>query len=248
MSLSKNEIKLVKSLQIKKYRDLNRLFVIEGEKLVKELLLQTHFKVDGIFYTKEFTTPLPKHIHTFEISPAELERISGLTTPNKVLAVVKYPKETPIDFAEDNLILLLDTINDPGNLGTIIRTADWFGVRQIIGSNLTVDLFNPKVIQASMGAVYRVNFYRSDLHLAIEKLKENNFDILGATLGGTSLYQTNFQKKTALVMGSESHGISPDLIRKLSKEVMIPQVGETESLNVAMATGILLSHYRRGLV
>ena len=176
MSLSKNEIKLVKSLQIKKYRDLNRLFVIEGEKLVKELLLQTHFKVDGIFYTKEFTTPLPKHIHTFEISPAELERISGLTTPNKVLAVVKYPKETPIDFAEDNLILLLDTINDPGNLGTIIRTADWFGVRQIIGSNLTVDLFNPKVIQASMGAVYRVNFYRTDLHLAIEKLKEKTTD------------------------------------------------------------------------
>lgn len=244
MSLSKNEIKLVKSLQIKKYRDLNRKFVVEGIKLVTELFLQTHFKVDAVFKTPDCELVVPSHIHAFTVTAAELERISGLKTPNKVLAVVKYPLDLPIDFEKTNTVLVLDTINDPGNLGTIIRTADWFGVDAVFASETTVDLFNPKVIQASMGAVYRVRFYRTDLVETLQKLNAHNYHILGAALGGADLYQTNFSKKTAIVMGSESHGIAAKLDDLIALKVEIPRFGETESLNVAMATGILLSHYR----
>jgi len=244
MSLSKNEIKLVKSLQIKKYRDLHRLFVVEGVKLVDELIEQSHFKIDGIFYTSGYDRKLPGTIHSFEITENELSRISGLKSPNKVLAVVKYPSETPIDYSSENLILLLDNINDPGNLGTIIRTADWFGIKEVIATKTTVDLFNPKVIQSSMGAVYRIKFHRTNLNETIPDLKTNNFQLIGAALGGENLYTTPFKKKTALVMGSESHGISKELSDQLDKEVLIPQFGKTESLNVAMATGIILSHYK----
>jgi len=244
MSLSKNEIKLVKSLQIKKYRDLNRLFVVEGVKLVQELLQQTHFKIDGIFYTKDFEESIPNNIHSFEITNSELERISGLKNPNRVLAVVKYPTEQPIDFTADNLVLVLDNVNDPGNLGTIIRTADWFGIKQIIASVATVDLFNPKVIQASMGAVYRIRFYRTNLTTAVQELSENGFEVVGAALGGKNLYHKAFAKKMALVMGSESHGISSELEPFISEMVLIPQFGKTESLNVAMASGIIVSHYK----
>lgn len=248
MSLSKNEIKLVKSLQIKKYRDLNRLFVVEGVKLVGELLEQGHFKIDGIFYTADFEGKIPNSIHSFEITETELGRISGLKSPNKVLAVVKYPSERVIDFDEENLVLLLDNINDPGNLGTIIRTADWFGVKQIIASKATVDLFNPKVIQSSMGAVYRIHFHRTDLDPILDNLYENGFQIMGAALGGENLYRSKFKVKTALIMGNESHGISKQLKQKTEKMVLIPQFGKAESLNVAMATGIILSHYRQSLI
>lgn len=244
MSLSKNEIKLVKSLQIKKYRDLNRKFVVEGIKMVTELLAQTHFKVDAVFRTSDCDIEIPSHIHTFTISPSELERISGLKTPNKVLAVVKYPKEQQVDYDLNEAVLVLDTINDPGNLGTIIRTADWFGIKHVFASETTVDLFNPKVIQSSMGAAYRIHFHRTNLVDTLRNLASHNFDLVGAALGGSDLYTANFAKKTAIVMGSESHGIAEKLRVIIPNMVEIPRFGETESLNVAMATGIILSHYR----
>ncbi len=244
MALSKNEIKFVKSLQIKKYRDLNHLFVVEGVKLVNELLAQTHFEVDRVFYTPASEVLLPKNIQSVEISKSELERISGLKTPNQVLAVVKYPTENRIDFDKEELVLVLENINDPGNLGTILRTADWFGIKTVFASKTTVDLFNPKVIQASMGAIYRIDFHKTNLLESIEKLKENNFNVIGAALNGESIYNNTFELKTALIMGSESHGISTELQKEIDQLVLIPQYGKTESLNVAMATGIILSHYR----
>jgi TrmH family RNA methyltransferase len=245
MSLSKNEIKLVKSLQLKKYRDLNRLFVVEGVKLVDELFEQSTFKIDGVFHTADYDGKIPGTVHSFEISPSELQRISGLKTANKVLAVVKYPDTKRINFDEENLVLLLDNINDPGNLGTIIRTADWFGIRQIIASPSTVDLFNPKVIQSSMGAVYRVNYHREDLSQVCAELKSHEFELLGADLGGENVHSRDYKKKTALLMGCESHGISDRLKAVLDERITIPQFGQTESLNVAMAAGIILSHYRQ---
>ena len=245
MSLSKNEIKLVKSLQLKKYRDLNRLFVVEGVKLVSELIEQSTFKIDAIFHTADYEDDIPGTVHSFEITASELQRISGLKTANKVLAVVKYPEASKINYQEENLILMLDNINDPGNLGTIIRTADWFGIKQIIASPSTVDLFNPKVIQASMGAVYRVNYHREDLSQVCAELKSHDFELLGADLGGENVHSRNYQKKTALLMGSESHGISDRLKALLDERITIPQFGQTESLNVAMAAGIILSHYRQ---
>lgn len=244
MALSKNEIKLIKSLQIKKSRQSNRLFVVEGVKLVEELLQQKKFKIDGVFFTEDFESELPKNIHTFKISPTELERISGLVTPNKVLAVVKYPTEIVPDWSSENFVLILDEIKDPGNLGTILRTADWFGINTVISSLTSVDLFNPKVIQASMGAVYRINFLQVNLEEKINELKQNGFSVLGADLNGKNLYEYKFSSKTALVMGSESHGISEKIAAILDDRITIPKVGETESLNVAMATGIILSAYR----
>lgn len=245
MSLSKNEIKLVKSLQMKKYRDLNRLFVVEGVKLVNELFEQSAFKIDAVFHTPSFEGAIPGSLHTFQITESELERISGLKNPNKVLAVVKYPAPVTIDYMENNLVLLLDRVNDPGNLGTIIRTADWFGIRQVIASPSTVDLFNPKVIQSSMGAVYRIQYHREDLVETCQQLQANDFQLMGADLGGKNLYEVDFPAKTGLIMGSESHGISDELQKLIDLSITIPQFGQTESLNVAMASGIILSHYKR---
>ncbi len=244
MSLTKNEIKLIKSLQIKKYRDNNQLFVIEGEKIVSELTAQSNLKIDTIFYTNEWdVSKIPSNVHSVEISNNELERISGLKTPNKVLATVKMPSKKDIDLTDNNLILLLDDIKDPGNLGTIIRTADWFGIKQIIASKKTVDVYNPKVIQSSMGAIFRIKFTYEDLIPVIPKLKGADYIISGASLTGTDIYQATFTPKSALIMGSESHGISPEIIRALDQELLIPRYGESESLNVSIATGIFLAEY-----
>jgi len=246
MALSRNEIKLIKSLQEKKARETNRLFVVEGVKLVEELLSQSTFKLESLFYTEDYTAPIPSGIHSFKISNSELERISGFVTPNKVLAVVKYPDLKPTQTETENFVLVLDEIKDPGNLGTILRTADWFGIRSVIASETTVDIFNPKVIQASMGSVYRVKFALVNLESKLIELQKAGFKLVGADLRGENLYSYSFPSKTALVMGSESHGISEKIARLLESRITIPQVGKTESLNVGMATGIILSHFRRG--
>ncbi len=246
MSLTKNEIKFIKSLHLKKNRSIEQLFIVEGEKLVTELYNQTKFNIKNLFVTSDYdVNQIPKNITYTLISNKDLERISTFKSPNKVLAVVHQPPLNQINFNDENLILVLDNINDPGNLGTIIRTADWFGITQIIASKNTVELFNPKVIQSSMGAIYRVNFIIDDLKQTITQLKQHQFTILGAVIDGENVYQTQLPKKIALVMGSESHGISYELLNDITQKVSIPKFGKTESLNVAMATGILLSEYKR---
>jgi RNA methyltransferase, TrmH family len=244
MALSKNEIKLIKSLQAKKARETNRLFVVEGVKLVAELLNQEKFRIESIFYTEDHGLELPKKIHSFRVSNTGLERISGLVTPNKILAVVKFPALVMPDWSAEDLVLILDEIKDPGNLGTILRTADWFGVKTILASPGTVDIFNPKVIQASMGAVYRVNFIQAVLEEKIDELKKNGFTVVAADLDGENLYKYTFPSKFALVAGSESHGISDKIAAACDDQLTIPRVGDTESLNVGVATGIILSAFR----
>lgn len=246
MALSKNEIKLIRSLQTKKSRETSRLFVVEGVKLVAELLEQKKFKIDGLFYTGDHGLNLPKNVHSFKISSSELERISGLVTPNKILAVVKFPVDIEPDMKNEDLVLVLDEIKDPGNLGTILRTADWFGVKTVFASTGTVDIFNPKVIQASMGAVYRINFVQADIASKIIELQANGFKALAADLDGKNLYSCSFPAKMALVAGSESHGVSEKVRRLCDAKITIPRVGETESLNVGIATGIILAAFRRG--
>ncbi len=246
MSLTKNEIKLIKSFQIKRQREENKLFVIEGEKMVSELFEQDKFKIKCIYFTDEYdSSRIPNSIESLQISSKDLDRITGFKKANKVLAVVHQLQNTSIDYAEDNLILVLDDVNDPGNLGTIIRTADWFGITQIMASEKTVELYNPKVIQSSMGAIYRINYCINDLAVEINNLKQNNFEIAGAIIHGKNIYNSKLPTKTALVMGSESHGISDELLRLIDLKISIPNFGQTESLNVAMATGILLSEYKR---
>ena len=246
MSLTKNEIKFLKSLQIKKQRDISKRFVIEGEKMVNELLTQSKYEIDTIYHTNIFDIDsVPTSINCELISDKDLERISGFKKANKVFAIVKQVSNNTIDYNEKNLILVLDDINDPGNLGTIIRTADWFGVTQIIASKNTVELYNSKVIQSSMGAIYRINFVVADLINEITNLNQNDFTVSAAIIHGDNIYKSKLPTKTALLMGSESHGISNELLELINLKISIPNFGNSESLNVAMATGILLSEYKR---
>jgi len=246
MSLTKNEIKLIKSLQLKKYRDNYQLFVVEGEKMIAELLTQSNFKINTIFHTQDYDhTQISSRFHRVLVTPKELERISGLKTPNKVLATVNMPSASKLDLDETNLILLLDDIKDPGNLGTILRTADWFGITQVIASKKTVDFYNPKTIQSSMGAIYRIHFKQDHLQDTIALLKSNDFIVVGASLQGQNMYKTEFPQKMALVMGSESHGISAEIENQLDQTLLIPKIGATESLNVGVATSIFLAEYTR---
>lgn len=242
MPLSKNDIKFLKSLQQKKFRDQERLFVVEGVKLAAEAL-QSAFKVTALYHTPDYHVPEDIDVPVIQVSSAELNRISGLKTPNSVLLVVRMLDETEIDFSQDHLIMLLDEVKDPGNLGTIIRTADWFGIQQIICSPESVDKYNPKVVQASMGAVFRVKVVYTNLLSTCKNLKENGFSVYGAAMEGDNAFEMDFAAKTAIVMGSESHGLSAPLKTELEL-ISIPQYGKSESLNVAMAAGILMSRYR----
>lgn len=246
MSLTKNEIKFIKSLQQKKHREINKRFIIEGEKMINELFQQSKFEIDTLYFTSDFSCEsIPSSINSHSISNKDLDRITGFKKANKALAIVKSEALNSPNYEENNLILILDDINDPGNLGTIIRTADWFGITQIIVSKNTVELFNPKVIQSSMGAIYRINIFIKNLQEEITALRSNDYSILGATICGENVYKTNLPTKSALIMGSESHGLQQTIIDLLDDEISIPNFGNSESLNVAMATGILLSEYKR---
>lgn len=243
MSLTRNEIKFIKSLQDKKTREAEKLFVVEGIKPVSELLMHSNFKIKAIYTTRDQAISIPDQLPHHRISETELERISGLVSPNVVLAVAEMPEPSE-DLPNEDLTLILDEIKDPGNLGTILRTADWFGIQHVTASFNSVDLFNPKVVQASMGAVFRVNYKTKDLINYLTELKKAGYELVGADLEGVSIYDFKASSKTAIVMGSESHGISPEVKKLLNKSVTIPKFGKTESLNVAIATGIILGIIR----
>lgn len=176
----------------------------------------------------------------FSVDDKQLEQISSLKTPNKVLAVVRqFTHELP---SEKEFCLALDGVQDPGNFGTILRIADWFGVRHIIYSQDTVEVYNPKVVQASMGAIFRIKTHQVDLKKYLSNYKGK---IYGALLEGENVYQANLQKDGILLMGNEGNGISKDLIPLITDKISIPRLGEAESLNVAVATGILVSEFVR---
>ena len=249
MSLSKNEIKFIKSLQQKKFREAEGLFVVEGIKLFHELVASSAYQIDEILIVED--APLIDELQPEQalllkiISKKDLERISGLKQPNQVLAVVKKKAIAQPDYSADGLVLFLDDVKDPGNLGTIIRTADWFGIKQIVCSPTTVELYNPKVVQASMGSIFRMQMTYSELLPALDEAKSAGFDLVCADMDGENLYDFQFNAKTGLVMGSESHGVSED-IRSITKAITIPKKGQAESLNVAMACGIISSEFNRG--
>ena len=238
--LSKNQIKLILSLKQKKYRQQHGLFVVEGIKTVNELLhsnLQLHQ-----LYTTTLQFDVLDDLVT-QITEAELKKISFLKAPNMVLAVFKFPEPKPVDFSR--LVVALDDVRDPGNLGTIIRLCDWFGVNDLICSNETVDCYNPKVIQATMGSITRVNVSYVDLE---DILKNQDVIKFGAFMNGENVYETNLPTSGILVLGNEANGISKEIESLTIKRISIPRFGdlqETESLNVANATAILLSEFKR---
>ena len=239
---SKSQIKLLKSLSLKKYRQQKQLFLVEGKKAINELLrssldLQVLYSTEAIFEAEEEKT--------FIITQAELEKISQLTTPQTAVAVFKIPPPTPPVI--NGLVLALDGIRDPGNLGTIIRLCDWFGINHLVCSKGTVDCYNPKVVQATMGSIARVNLHYCDLDLFLED-KCAGVPVFGAVMDGSNVYEEVLPKNAVLVLGNEANGISPKVASILNKTITIPHYGvanETESLNVATATAILLSEFRR---
>jgi TrmH family RNA methyltransferase len=237
--LSKSQIKLITSLKQKKYRQQHGFFVVEGIKTIKELL-HSDFKLHLLFTTESFNINAKDEVLITEV---DLKRISFLKTPNKALAIFKIPELKAIN--ESGLIVALDAIRDPGNLGTIIRLCDWFGINELVCSKETVDCYNPKVIQATMGSITRVNISYVDL---VSFLKESNLLVFGAFMEGENVYKTSLPEKGILVMGNEANGVSSEVEKFVTEKISIPRFGDvqaTESLNVATATAILLSEFCR---
>lgn len=236
----KSNIKLIKSLQQKKYRYEHQLFVVEGKKSVEELL-ESKFECYGVYHTVEDNL-INSHPKAEVVSAKELSQMSSLKTPPGILGVFHFPKSSTPVFEDWSVVL--DDIRDPGNLGTIIRLCDWFGIRQLICSKQTVDCYNPKTLQATMGSISRVQIHYLNIK---EFLAQSDLPIYGAFMDGTSIYKEKLPQKGILIMGNEANGISEDIENLMSHRISIPSYGDssTESLNVAMATGILLNEIRR---
>lgn len=242
MSISKNQLKLITSLSQKKYRQKHDLFIAEGVKVLNELLNST-FEIETLFCTDDFEATISEE-KVVRISETELKKVSTLKSPNKALGIFKIPKEKAVQ--NSGLTIALDAINDPGNLGTIIRLCDWFGVTQLVCSKDTVDCYNQKVVQASMGSLTRVSIHYTDLENYITK---SNLDTFIADMDGENVYKTKLPKEGILIMGNEANGVSEEIKSLLQHKISIPRFGETqetESLNVATATAILLSEFKRG--
>lgn len=239
--LSKNQISLITSLKQKKYRIQHQLFVAEGKKTILEML-DSRFTLHHLYTTTyNFNVPDVSKTH---ITLNELKKISFLKTPNEALAVFKFPLTATIDF--NKLIVALDNVSDPGNLGTIIRLCDWFGINDLICSTETVDCYNPKVIQATMGSISRVNI----TYLNLEAVLASRNDILkfGGFMDGCTIYNMKLPESGILVLGDEANGISKNIEKLITHRISIPRFGNlqtAESLNVANAAAILLSEFRR---
>lgn len=238
--ISKNRIRFIHALSKKKQRVENNRFIIEGEKMVNEAMQWIPSQIETIYATSDFeiSTKQPAIILE-EISTKELKEISTLTTPNKALAVCRIPDTKPID---SSLIICLDGIQDPGNMGTILRLADWFGIKDVVCSKNTVDCYNPKVLQATMGAIFRVNVHYEDLN---EFLSITELPVYGALLNGENIFENNYERKGIIVLGNEGNGISEEIKKFVQKAITIPRFGEAESLNVATAGAIILGAFYR---
>lgn len=235
--VTKNQIKRILSLQQKKYRKQYGLFFVESQKVIQELL-DSDFILEELFVTEDIFGNVPARSI---ISENELKKISALTNANNCLAVFRIPEEKKIE--EKNLIVALDKIRDPGNLGTIIRLCDWFGIKELVCSEDTVDLYNPKVLQATMGSIARVNVSYVNLN---EFLSNTKFPVFGTFIEGENIYKTNLPKEGIIVLGNEANGISAEIEALVTQKITIPRFGNnTESLNVATATAIVLSEFKR---
>lgn len=238
-SLSNNEIKRIKSLSQKKFRDEYGLFVAEGEKIVDEAL-RSGYEIEAV-YRRE------------EIGEDRMSRISQLSSPSPVLAVIRKPAEEQIQIPSKGLFLGLDSLRDPGNLGTVIRIADWFGINAIFASYDTVDVFNPKVVQSTMGAIFRVRFHYCDLESVCKGFMEAGGRVYGTFLDGKDIYSCNLETgldcPVMAVMGNESEGISDRISKIVSDRLFIPPYPAdepgSESLNVSVATAVTVAEFRR---
>lgn len=244
--ISKSQTKYIQSLQYKKFRDESGLFIAEGPKVVMDLLKGGKFACKELFAVTGWLNAnaelkAASHETSFvEIEGFELQKISALATANNVLAVFEKRKEDGAIRFEGKITLALDTVQDPGNFGTIIRIADWFGVETIICSRNCADMYNPKVVQSSMGSLGRVNILYDELTSLLKSNK--NIKIYAAGLQGRDVDQLRGIKEGMIIIGNESKGISDEVIALADEMITIPKIGEAESLNAAVAAGIILSH------
>ncbi len=241
--LTKTQSKFINSLKQKKYRDANRCFVVEGTKMFEEAV-KAGVNVEICAFIGDssgFSFRLPQR--SFQTSERELQQMSSFKTANRILAVCSQLNDSkPIDWSKP--VVALDGVSDPGNLGTIFRMCDWFGIDQLICGSGTVDQYNPKVVQATMGSVFRVKTQYGDLAELLSQRPENH-PVLYADMGGESIYDLEFPSVFTLVMGSESHGVSQEIRALDAKSIAIPQFGSGESLNVAVSASIITSEFRR---
>jgi TrmH family RNA methyltransferase len=242
--ISKSDVKYIQSLAHKKFREEEGLFVVEGVKMVEELLIEYPEKIVHLYGTQSWfdglsqfrTSQCPVSV----IDDKMLNRISQLKTPNEVLALVKLPQQIDVGTVKNGVTVVLDQLQDPGNLGTIIRSCDWFGVENIVCSAGTVDAFNHKAVQSAKGSLLRVNINYTDLSafLSIQKA----LPVYAAVLGGNSIHEVNFQQPAILVIGNEANGISKEILSFATDHITIPKKGKAESLNAAIATAVILSN------
>ncbi|MDZ7897098.1 MAG: RNA methyltransferase [Arcicella sp.] len=244
--ITKNQIKYINSLQQKKFRTENQSFVVEGAKSVLELL-RSDFETELLFVTDEFFEQHQNllqafHIQGFIVNQADLEKAGSYNSNNAALAVVKTKENEELLVGENEFALILDDIRDPGNLGTIIRVADWYGIQKIICSHSTVDFYNPKVISATMGSFTRSRLYYTDLEGFI---RNQNANIYGTLLDGDNIHKIKFSNSGYIIIGNEANGISSNIEQLITHKITIPRFGQAESLNAGIATAVVLDNLRR---
>lgn len=245
--LSKQQAKFIKSLQFKKYRKKEQTFVVEGAKSAEELL-RSDFEVlmligTGKFFSENVQFSASGSFKVFVVTETVLQNLGSFQSNHQVLAVARMKPEMAIEQISSSFMLALDDVRDPGNLGTIIRIADWYGIDTLIASEETAELYNPKVLQASMGSFTRVSLIYTSLEDFFRK--NNHYKVYGAFPDGESIYESEITTPGILILGNESHGIHTSLEPYISHRIGIPRFGAAESLNVAVSTGILCDHFRR---
>jgi RNA methyltransferase, TrmH family len=243
--LTKNKAKLIHSLLLKKNRTDNQMFLVEGEKNLLEVLTSKSRLIELVI-TKKFAETYTNLLTNFRYEIAEedeLSKIGSLDTNNAGIAILPIKKPAFEHIEKENLVLVLDGVNDPGNLGTIIRLADWYGIKHVICSLNTVDVYNPKVIMSTKGSFLRVNVHYVSLEHYLTIV--DNIKLVGTFMDGQNVHHFKFPQNTHLIMGSESHGITETIEKLISNKINIPGIGKAESLNVAIATAICLDNYFR---
>lgn len=241
--ITKNTVKFVQSLKQQKYRNEHQLFVVEGRKMVEELLC-SRFEIDYLFATETYLAEHPVDSPRLEVvNEIQMSQMSGQGTPPGILAIAQIPPKKALQ--DERIVLALDGISNPGNMGTIIRTAEWFGIKQIVCSEDCVEVWNPKVIQATMGSIFRMSVASIDLVHYLEEERQHGKAIYGALLNGENLFKKSAWKDGVIVIGSESHGIRSNIMPLVTHPITIPRApgSVTESLNASIATGIILATY-----
>ncbi len=251
--ISKNKLKYYTSLKVKKYRTAERKFIVEGLRIVKELI-KSPYEIELILVTKNFLEREKGFVQTLEkdstpleiISEKEFKKLAETETPQGILAVALMPSEKEDTEVKGNIVVALDDISEPGNLGTILRTCNWFGIKDVLLSPQTVELYNPKVLRASMGAVFYLNVKTLHLRPELLRLKEEGYAIIVADMKGKNVFDfTPVPQKAVLVFSNEARGVSEE-IRKTANEILtIPKFGDVESLNVAAATAIIIAEFKK---